>query len=74
MNNVSYKKLEYDKIKDQLISFTMSQGGRVLAEQHEPSTDEAVVKEWLTETAEAAALLKLERVYHYLLWRGLYLF
>lgn len=58
MNNVSYKKLEYDKIKDQLISFTMSQGGRVLAEQHEPSTDEAVVKEWLTETAEAAALLQ----------------
>lgn len=58
MNELSSKKLEYDKIKDQLISFTMSSGGKALAEQHQPSTDETVVKVWLTETAEASALLR----------------
>lgn len=58
MNEVNGKKLEYDKIKNQLISFTVSSGGKSLAEQHQPSTDEAVVKEWLTETTEAAALLQ----------------
>lgn len=58
MNEVNCKKLEYDKIKSQLISFTMSSGGKSLAEKHQPSTDEAVVKEWLIETTEAAALLQ----------------
>ncbi|WP_019639536.1 endonuclease MutS2 [Paenibacillus fonticola] len=58
MNEVSGKKLEYDKIKLQLISFTMSPGGKTLAERHQPSTDGAVVKEWLTETVEAAKLLQ----------------
>jgi len=58
MNELSGKKLEYDKIKKQLISFTMSSGGKTLAERHQPSVDEAVVKEWLTETEEAAALLR----------------
>lgn len=58
MNEMNLKRLEYDKIKNELISFTVSSGGRTLAEQHLPSTDEAVVREWLDETAEAAALLE----------------
>lgn len=58
MNEWSGKKLEYDQIKKQLISYTLSPGGQSLADQHQPSTDEAVVKLWLAETAEAAALLR----------------
>lgn len=58
MNELSSKKLEFTKIKEQLISFTMSAGGQALAEQHQPSTDEGTVREWLTETAEADALLR----------------
>jgi len=58
MNEKNGKKLEYDKIKNQLITFTMSAGGKALAEQHQPSTNEAIVKKWITETAEAAALLQ----------------
>lgn len=57
MNEMNLKRLEYDKIKNQLITFTISSGGRSLAEQHQPSPDEAVVREWLEETSEAAALL-----------------
>lgn len=58
MNEMNLKRLEYDKIKNQLISFTVSSGGRSLAEQHQPSSDGAVVREWLGETSEAAALLE----------------
>lgn len=58
MNEFNCKKLDYDHIKNQLISFTMSPGGRDLAERHLPSADEARVREWLTETTEAAALLQ----------------
>lgn len=59
MNEINCKKLEYDKIKNQLISFTVSSGGKFLAERHQPSSDEAVVKEWLEETTEGAALLQV---------------
>jgi len=57
MNEVTLKRLEYSKINEQLLTFTVSEGGRSLAQAHAPSTQEAVIREWLKETEEAAKLL-----------------
>ncbi|SFS62154.1 endonuclease MutS2 [Paenibacillus sp. BC26] len=57
MNNASMTKLEFDKIKAMLLTYTVSEAGRALAERHEPSAEPGRVKAWLGETEEAAALL-----------------
>jgi DNA mismatch repair protein MutS2 len=58
MNEASWKRLEFDKVKAGVVSFTVSPAGRVLAERLEPSTKERQVEAWLTETEEAAHLLE----------------
>ncbi|WP_274650684.1 endonuclease MutS2 [Paenibacillus humicola] len=57
MNEASFIKLEYDKIKKRLVEYTVSDAGRTLAERHRPSGDERPVRAWLRETGEAAQLL-----------------
>ncbi|MBB3110340.1 dsDNA-specific endonuclease/ATPase MutS2 [Paenibacillus phyllosphaerae] len=57
MNQASMKRLEYDKIKEQLTDYTVSTAGRRLAELHEPSSNERTVRAWMNETDEAARLL-----------------
>lgn len=57
MNEQSLKRLEYDKIKEKLLSFTLSESGRALANAHKPSAVEAQVRAWLKETEEASNLL-----------------
>jgi len=58
MNEATLTRLEYNKIKEQLLTFTISERGRSLAQAHAPSTQETVVREWLKETEEAAKLLE----------------
>jgi dsDNA-specific endonuclease/ATPase MutS2 len=57
MIEASWKRLEYDKVKEQVIGFTVSPAGRLLAERLEPSTKYRQIESWLQETEEAAALL-----------------
>ncbi|REE80068.1 MutS-like protein [Paenibacillus taihuensis] len=57
MNNRTMSKLEFDKIKTLLLSYTVSGPGKVLAEKHQPSSQAGQVRAWLTETAEAVRLL-----------------
>ncbi|UVI27664.1 endonuclease MutS2 [Paenibacillus spongiae] len=57
MNEASLKRLEYDKIKQRLLEFTVSPEGSKLAERHMPTANEAAVRTWLQETEEAARLL-----------------
>ncbi|MFF2089708.1 DNA mismatch repair protein MutS [Paenibacillus sp. NPDC058174] len=57
MNEATWKRLEYDKIKEKLIGYTVSPGGRMLAEKLEPSNQRNQVMAWLNETQEAADLL-----------------
>ncbi|MEK8130730.1 DNA mismatch repair protein MutS [Paenibacillus filicis] len=57
MNEMNLKRLEYDKIREQLLACTVSSGGRRLAERHRPSSLETEVRTWLSETDEAARLL-----------------
>lgn len=57
MNKATWGRLEYDKVKDRLLSFTVSPAGRLLAERHEPSTNLRQVAAWQQETAEADDLL-----------------
>ncbi|MDQ0901312.1 MULTISPECIES: DNA mismatch repair protein MutS [unclassified Paenibacillus] len=58
MNESSLKKLEYDKIKQMLIGYTVSNSGRELMMKHKPSVNRAQVRAWLLETEEATQLLK----------------
>ncbi|WP_308634315.1 endonuclease MutS2 [Paenibacillus silvisoli] len=57
MNTQAISKLEFDKIKSMLLSYTVSEAGTLLAERHEPSAEPGRVKAWLNETEEAVRLL-----------------
>jgi dsDNA-specific endonuclease/ATPase MutS2 len=57
MNEASWKRLEFDKVKAGVVSMTVSPAGRLLAERLAPSTKQRQVEAWLTETEEAASLL-----------------
>lgn len=57
MNEASWKRLEFDKVKASVVSYTVSPAGRILAERLEPSTKYGQVEAWLQETEEAAELL-----------------
>ncbi|MGO4544792.1 DNA mismatch repair protein MutS [Paenibacillus sp. 2TAB23] len=57
MNEASWKRLEFDKVKAAVISNTVSPAGRQLAERHAPSVKHRQVEAWLQETQEAALLL-----------------
>ncbi|WP_138751167.1 endonuclease MutS2 [Paenibacillus sinopodophylli] len=57
MNQASWGRLEYTKVKEKLVSYTVSPAGKLLAEKHDPSTNIRQVEAWLQETEEAACLL-----------------
>lgn len=57
MNEQTYKKLEYDRIKDMVVAYTLSPAGRRLAEAMQPSTAVGQIEAWLKETHEASELL-----------------
>lgn len=57
MNEASWRRLEFDKVKEAMISFTVSPAGRQLAVRHVPSAKQRQVEAWLQETEEAALLL-----------------
>jgi len=57
MNEASWRRLEFDKVKAGVVSYTISPAGRLLAERLEPSTKQRQVEAWLQETYEAAELL-----------------
>lgn len=57
MNEASWRRLEFDKVKAGVVSNTISPAGRLLAERLEPSTKQRQVEAWLQETYEAAELL-----------------
>ncbi|MFC0189594.1 endonuclease MutS2 [Fictibacillus aquaticus] len=58
MNTNTFKTLEFNKILEKLSSFAMNDLTRKRFAKLKPSTDEAVVRSWLSETSEAAAILE----------------
>lgn len=57
MNEASWRRLEFDKVKESVIGYTVSPAGRLLAQRLQPSTKHRQVEAWLQETEEAAELL-----------------
>ncbi|SFF09964.1 MutS domain V [Paenibacillus catalpae] len=57
MNEAVFQRLEYDKLKNKMIDYTVSPAGRMLAERHVPSINRNQIRAWLNETEEASALL-----------------
>ncbi|MFD0587060.1 DNA mismatch repair protein MutS [Paenibacillus sp. GCM10027627] len=57
MNETTMRKLEFDRIKGMTAEFTVSPGGRTLAERMSPSVSLKQISSWLQETEEASALL-----------------
>ncbi|WP_432661789.1 endonuclease MutS2 [Wukongibacter baidiensis] len=58
MNTNTIKMLEYDKIKDILMEYALSEEGKGLVKKLEPSIDIEIIKTWLEETTEAKKLLE----------------
>ncbi|MCL2865678.1 MAG: endonuclease MutS2 [Lachnospiraceae bacterium] len=57
MNEKTFEKLEYNKLRDKVTSFCVSDMGRNLMEQLKPSSNVGVVKNRLKETTEAREIL-----------------
>lgn len=57
MNQTTLDILEYQKIKEMLEEFTVSDMGRDLVRALKPETDVAIIRTWLMETNESKALL-----------------
>jgi len=57
MNEATLRKLEYDKIKQMTVELTVSDAGRRLAENMQPSLSKRQIEAWQTETFEASELL-----------------
>lgn len=57
MNEATLRKLEYDKIKKMTVELTVSDAGRRLAENMQPSLSKRQIEAWQTETFEASELL-----------------
>ncbi|WP_036718635.1 endonuclease MutS2 [Paenibacillus harenae] len=57
MNEASWRRLEFDKVKENVIRHTVSPAGKALAERLEPSTKQRQIESWLQETEEASELL-----------------
>ncbi|RJE90188.1 DNA mismatch repair protein MutS [Paenibacillus sp. 1011MAR3C5] len=57
MNESTFRKLEYDKIKKMTVDLTVSDAGKRLAEGMKPSLSKAQIEAWQTETFEASELL-----------------
>ncbi|UPM54594.1 endonuclease MutS2 [Gottfriedia acidiceleris] len=60
MNNITFKKLQYNELKEIVKSYCVSGLGKKLINQLEPSTNIKVVKNRLNETTEARAILDAE--------------
>jgi len=58
MDKNTLQKLEFDKIQHQLAELAYSDGGRRKAQALAPSSNEAEIKRWLDETAEAMEALR----------------
>ncbi|SHJ73927.1 endonuclease MutS2 [Paramaledivibacter caminithermalis] len=58
MNKTTIKMLEYDKIKEMLTKYALSESGRELIKKLEPSINIDIIKNWLMETTEAKNLLE----------------
>lgn len=57
MNETTVRLLEYDKIKEKLMEYAVSEPGKNLVRKLQPSIDIQVIKGWLNETTEARALV-----------------
>ncbi|WP_188993701.1 endonuclease MutS2 [Paenibacillus nasutitermitis] len=57
MNEMSMNKLEFNKMKEQLIGYAVSDPGKDLAKRLSPSTNPSQIRSWLLETEEGARLL-----------------
>ncbi|WP_240644368.1 endonuclease MutS2 [Paenibacillus paeoniae] len=57
MNEATLRKLEYDKIKQMTVDWTVSDAGKKLAEKMKPSMSKSQIQAWQNETFEASELL-----------------
>ncbi|MFZ5942488.1 MAG: endonuclease MutS2 [Bacillota bacterium] len=60
MNNLSLRKLEYDKIKEKLVGECSSSLGKEIAEKIVPVADIEEIKIWQAETTEGVLIRRLE--------------
>lgn len=58
MNTQTFTMLEYDKIIDQLATYALNDKTKENSKNLKPSTSLPIIKNWLRETKEAAAILK----------------
>ncbi|MGM7634287.1 endonuclease MutS2 [Bacillus sp. Hm123] len=60
MNTMTFEKLQYNELKETVKSYCVSGLGKKLLDQLEPSSNQKVVRNRLTETSEARAILDAE--------------
>ncbi len=58
MNSTTMTILEFDKIKESLKSYAVSEMGRELIDRLEPSLNISTIASWMNETTEACAILQ----------------
>lgn len=58
MNSTAIKILEYEKIKELLKTYTVSEMGKELIDRLEPSLNINTINSWMDETSEACAILQ----------------
>ncbi|USS86802.1 endonuclease MutS2 [Fructilactobacillus cliffordii] len=61
MNDKILQTLEYQRIKDQIAPFLVTEAGRTELQQLLPSSDQVTVQRWLDETDDGAHLYRLNR-------------
>ena len=60
MNSKILKTLEYDKIRQQLAEYTVTENGKKLVERMKPQSDYDRIDELLDETQDGADILRLK--------------
>lgn len=58
MNKNAVKMLEFDKIKEKLKEYALSEEGKELVDKLEPAINMDIIENWLKETTEAKSLLE----------------
>jgi DNA mismatch repair protein MutS2 len=53
MNEKTINMLEFDKIKERVKEFAISEQGKAILHAMRPSTEISIIKQWLNETTEA---------------------
>ncbi|WLR56822.1 hypothetical protein LC048_08115 [Mesobacillus subterraneus] len=59
MNEQTFTVLGYDKVKEEIASFALTESGRIKAREMQPSINQQQISSWQEEVSEAIEILKI---------------